>query len=53
MDPVKVKGIMEWSTPKNALDVQTFYEFAIFYWWFIYDFSQICKPLNQLINNAP
>ena len=31
MDPVKVKGIMEWPTPKNALDVQKFRGFANFY----------------------
>ena len=31
MDPVKVKGIMEWPTPKNASDIQKFRGFANFY----------------------
>ena len=31
MDPVKVKGIMDWPTPQNASDVRKFCGFANFY----------------------
>ena len=31
MDPVKVKGIVEWPTPQNASDIQKFRGFANFY----------------------
>lgn len=53
MDPVKIKGIAEWPTPRNASDVRKFRGFANFYRWFIKDFSRICKPLDRLTGNAP
>ena len=53
MDPVKVKGIADWPTPRNASDVRKFREFANFYRRFIKDFGRICKPLDRLTGNVP
>jgi len=38
MDPVKVAGVREWSTPENKTDVQAFLGFVNFYRRFIWDF---------------
>lgn len=53
MDLVKVKGIQEWPTPKNASGVRQFRGFANFYQRFIQDFGKICKPLDRLTGKAP
>ena len=53
MDPVKVKGIAEWSVPQNASDVWKFCSFVNFYQCFIKDFSAVCKPLDCLTGNNP
>jgi len=39
MDPVKVAGVQEWSTPENKTNIQTFLDFVNFYRRFIWDFS--------------
>ena len=39
IDPVKVAGVQEWSTPENKTDVQAFLGFMNFYQKFIWDFS--------------
>jgi len=39
MDPVKVAGVREWSTPENKTNIQTFLDFVNFYRRFIWDFS--------------
>jgi len=48
MDPVKVAGVCDWSTPKNRTDVQAFIGFVNFYCCFIRDFSTIARPLFDL-----
>ena len=48
MDPIKIKGVSEWPTPKKLKDVQAFMGFANFYRRFIKDFSKIARPLNDL-----
>ena len=48
MDPVKVKGVMEWPRPTTVKQVRGFLGFANFYRKFIPKFSDIARPLNDL-----
>ena len=48
MDPVKVKGAMDWPVPRNVKEVQSFLGFLNFYRHFIEGFSSIAHPLHQL-----
>src|SRR6201747_2406147 len=49
MDPVKVQGVKDWPTPTCVKDIQRFMGFANFYRRFILGFSNIAKPMNDLI----
>ena len=49
MDPEKVAAIVSWKRPSNLRELQRFLGFANFYRRFIKDFSNICKPLNNLL----
>lgn len=53
MDPDKVKAIREWSDLRTIKDVQAFVGFANFYRRFIFKFSQIVRPLIELIKATP
>ena len=48
MDPDKVKTILDWNTPSNAIDVLRFNGFCNFYRRFIRDYSKIVTPLIDL-----
>ena len=48
MDPVKVKGILDWPEPTTVKDVRSFLGFGNFYRRFIDHFSEIARPLNAL-----
>ena len=48
MDPVKIQGIANWPTLISVKQVQSFLGFCNFYCPFIYHFSHIAQPLNQL-----
>ena len=48
MDPAKIVGIANWPTPTMVKQVRSFLGFCSFYWPFIYQFSHIAKPLNEL-----
>ena len=48
-DPLRVKAIKEFPTPKNTKDVKSFLGLAGCYWKFIPQFSKIAKPLNELL----
>jgi len=49
MEKEKVDGVLSWSTPRSAKDVQKFMELINYYRRFIQDFSRVAKPLNMLV----
>jgi len=49
MDPKKVSSILEWPTPTNVKEIQSFFGLANFYRRFIPDFAKIAHPLNALL----
>jgi RNase H-like domain found in reverse transcriptase/Reverse transcriptase (RNA-dependent DNA polymerase) len=48
MDPVKVKAVTDWPTPRNLRELRRFLGFANFYRRFIKDFAKLARPLNNL-----
>ena len=48
MNLAKVAGVLEWTTPSNKKEVQSFLEFINFYRRFIEGFSHIARPLFDL-----
>ena len=48
MDPVKIAGIQDWPTPTTVKQVWSFLGFCNFYQAFIWGFSHLAKPLNNL-----
>ena len=48
MDPAKIAGIATWPTPTSVKQVRSFLGFCNFYRPFIYQFSHIAQPLNEL-----
>jgi hypothetical protein len=49
MDPGKLKGIRDWPTPTTVKQVRGFLGFGNFYRRFIWHFSELAKPLNDLL----
>ena len=49
MEEEKVKGVMEWPTPKCVKDVQKFLGLANYYCQFIEGFVSIARPLHDIV----
>ena len=49
MEKEKVKGVLEWPTPKCVKDVQKFLELANYYRQFIEGFAMVVRPLHDLV----
>ena len=49
MEKEKVKGILEWPTPKCVKDVQKFLGLANYYRRFIEGFATVARPLHDLV----
>jgi len=45
----KVKGILEWLTPRCVKDVQKFLGLANYYCQFIQGFASIARPLHDIV----
>jgi len=45
----KVKGVLEWLTPKCVKDIQKFLELANYYRRFIEGFAMVAKPLHDTV----
>jgi len=43
----KVKGVLDWLTPKGVKDIQKFLGLANYYQWFIKYFTSIAKLLER------
>ena len=49
MEKEKVKGVLEWLTPKYVKDVQKFLELANYYCRFIEGFTLIARSLHDMM----
>ena len=49
MEKKKVKGVLEWLTPKSVKDVQKFLGLANYYRQFIEGFATVARPLHDLV----
>jgi len=49
MEKEKVKGVLEWLTPKCVKDVQKFLGLANYYHQFIEGFAFIARPLHDMV----
>ena len=49
MEKEKVKGILEWPTPKCVKDVQKFLGLANYYYQFIQGFALIARLLYNMV----
>jgi hypothetical protein len=48
----KVEAVLEWETPRNLSEVQSFLGFANFYRRFIKDYSRVARPLSELTKKS-
>ena len=49
MEKEKVKGVLEWPTPKCVKDIQKFLGLVNYYCQFIEDFASIARPLHDMV----
>ena len=49
MEKEKIKGVLEWPTPKSVKKVQKFLGLANFYCRFIEEFAMVARPLHDLV----
>ena len=49
MEKKKVKGVLEWPTPKYVKDVQKFLGLANYYCRFIEEFATVARPLHDTV----
>ena len=52
MDPTKLKGICDWPEPTTIKQVRSFLGFGNFYRRFIRKYSEIARPLNNLLEKT-
>jgi len=52
MDPLKLKGVADWTTPQNPMDIRKFLGFMGYYRYFVPNYSKIAQPLLDLMKKA-
>ena len=50
MEKEKVRGVLEWPTPKCVKDVQKFLGLVNYYRRFVKDFAEIARPMHRLVH---
>eukprot|EP00253_Pinus_taeda_P018699 PITA_18699 len=48
VDPEKINTIMEWSVPKDVVEIQSFMGLAGYYRWFVEGFFRVAYPITSL-----
>ena len=51
MEEEKMKGVLDWPTPKKVKDIQKFLGLANYYHQFIQDFAMIARSLHDMVKN--
>ncbi|XP_057247157.1 uncharacterized protein LOC130589681 [Beta vulgaris subsp. vulgaris] len=49
VDPSKVRAVVDWESPKNVTEIQSFLGLAGYYRRFVKDFSRVAQPLTKLM----
>lgn len=52
MDLAKVEAIVNWSPPKNQVDVRSFHGLATFYRKFVKKISHVCAPMLEMVKGG-
>jgi hypothetical protein len=52
VDPNKVKEVLDWKPPMSVSKIQSFLGLAVYYQWFISNFSMIVKPITELLKKG-
>jgi len=49
MEEEKVKGMLDWPTPKCVKNIQKFLGLVNYYCWFIESFASIARSLHNIV----
>jgi len=52
MDPTKLRGVADWTTPQTPTDIRKFLGFTGYYRYFVPNYSKIARPLLDLTKKA-
>ena len=52
VDPAKIEAVTEWQQLKNITDIRSFLRLPRYYRRFIENFSNIAKPMTELLKNG-
>ena len=52
VDPVKIEAVVNWTPPRNVIEVRSFFSLAGYYRRFVRGFSIIVSPLTKLLRKG-